>query len=339
MLFVIVFISSCKKEGTYSKETPSINNNSLMRAGDDIVENKIVKFFLRMKYVRENPNNVECKEWNYTTDSTVWYIEAALNYKYAYKWQYEGEEIHSDLYNIDSSFLVINSNNSDGVFNIVKLQQTFDIFALELEKLYQNTNADSKFFVLNDIMVKGLTSSNDLKLMQFMVIGKANQILPQNGWIWGLNMGDCSGGNQGIDATDIIMNKLSQQRSQLQRPTGHWGFVSVDPILNGQNGWIYPFDVPIANGVTNPTPFANYLLFYTDKGANDPHPCISNSNLDWYVNNILSIEALNKPLNEEISYTEITSTVSSSMQTYGLIHEIRPRYGELVFYKYIIPID
>ena len=340
MLTTTVYFSSCSKDENVNSLVQQAKNKDiqLMRSEKNTTEAKIIKFFKRMNIVREDPNNSEAENWNYSADSTVWYIEAALNYKYAYKWQYKGSANHSDLYNTDSSFVNMSANNETGDYNIIALQISYDIFAVKLENQYEKTDADSKFFVMSDVVLNNY-DNNSLSLVQYSVIGKANQLIPQSGWIWGLGMGDCSGGHRGIDATYIIENKLINSRAIHVSPEGYWGFVNIGAIDNGNNGWIFPFDVPLPNGVTNPTPFANYLLFYADKEPNDPDPCISNSNIAWYANNILSIEASNKPVNKEIVYTDIKSTITGSRPIYGLIHQMKPSYGESVFFAHIIPID
>ena len=336
---LIVTVQSCKKDKVTPQKEESNEVLKMKRSAEmGKTEANIVEFFKRMNIVRENPNNEEAKRWNYTKEKVIWYIEAALNYKYAYKWQYMGKEERSDLYNIDSSFTNIAVNTSGEDYNIVQLQTSYAKLAKDLEEQYKKTESDSKFFVLSDIILKS-GNNNSLKIMQYSVIGKAGEVVPQSGWKWGNGLGDCAGNNVGMDATDVIENKLSLTRHTINSPTGYWGFVNVGSLQNGNNGTIYPFSFPIPTGVNNPTPFANYLLFYTDVAPNDPAPCISNSNLDWYTNNILAIEANNEPYNKRIVYTSVYGVVGGSVPVYSLIHEIKPYYGELVFYKYIIPID
>ena len=218
ILLAIIFVSqACKKEEAVKQDDK--NNNEVIygaQGGGDNTEAKIINFFNRMKLVRENPKYPESEKWNYKKDSTIWYIEAALNYKYAFRWQYSGNTEHSDMYNIDSSFVSLNTNSS-GDFNIIALQMSFDAFEASLKSQYESIEDDNKFFVISDILNRGF-ENNKLKLKQYSVIGKANKSFSSGDWKWGLGLGDCSGNNVGLDAADIIENKLSSNRVYLYDP-------------------------------------------------------------------------------------------------------------------------
>ena len=338
---LIVTVQSCKKDKVTPQKEES-NEVLKMTRNTEMGETEanIVKFFKKMNIVRENPNYEEAKQWNYTKEKAIWYIEAALNYKYAYKWQYKGKEEHSDLYDIDSSFTSIAVNTSDEDYNIVQLQTSYDKLAKDLESQYMKTESESKFFVLSDIILKS-SNNNSLNIMQYSVIGKADQLIPQSGWKWGNGLGDCAGNNVGMDATDVIENKLSSSRTHLQSPTGYWGFVNIGSIQNERNGWIYPQDVPLINGQQNPTPYDNYQLFSTfvPSGSGSLPICISNNNINWYVNNTLSIENQFCPVNKQIVYSDVKADGVYPNQGSLLIHKLKPSYGTLHFYVYTIPID
>jgi len=328
---MMVAIQSCKKDEVIASNVEDNTSIKMVQNGEeDLTETKILRFFERMSLVKENPNCQGSDNWNYSNDSTVWYIEAALNYKYAYKWQYEGNEEHTDLYGVDSSFTTILSNSSE-IYNIVEIQKSYDELASKLELQYNNAEADSKFFVFSDILDKG-KSGNALSIMQYSVIGKANQVMPQSGWIWGNGLGDCAGNNFGMDATNIIENRLLAYRYGITSPTGYYGFVNI-----ANNITISPTDVPIPSGVNNPTSFEDYYLFsfYNDNG----NPCLSYSDINWYASNIVNIEQDNKPTGNEIVFTEVQSDFTVYGSSSAVRHIIEPYYGEVHFYAYTTPID
>lgn len=333
MLATIVFVNqSCKKEEATVQKQESNSSATLgaQGGGIDITEAKIVKFFNRMNLVRKDPKYSESENWNYSADSAVWYIEASLNYKYSYNWQYAGDEKHSDLYNLDSSFTTVNSNNGEE-YNILDLQFSYDALSEELEIQYSNITAESKFFVLSDIVKLGSENGN-LQLLQYSVIGLANKYFTSGDWKWGMGLGDCSGNHLGLDATDIIENKLSMQRA-VQANTE---FVNVNSLSNN-NGWIWPNDVPLPSGQNNPTIFWNNLIFnYTNQFGD---PCLTNSDMNWYKDNVLDIEQTNSPSGKVIVFTDVLPDISVGPNSSNIIHLIKPYYGEPHNYSHDAPID
>ena len=114
-------------------------------------------------------------------------------------------------------------------------------------------------------------------------------------------------------------------------------FVNIGPAQTQNNGWIYPVDVPLPSGQTNPTPFYDYLLFsYTNQGGN---PCLTNSDMNWYKGNILNIENTYQPVGKNIIFSDIESTITVFSQYSNIEHWIYPRYGEVHIFKHTDPID
>ena len=332
-LGILLFTLSCTKE----EDKYNANENQDNKLKDylynelDPIEAKILQFINRMDLVRENPEYPESEQWNYSRDSTVWYLEAVLNYQYSYIWQYSGYDDLSVLYNMDSSFTTVNSND-EGDFNIVELQQCFDALSNSLQSQYLNVEAESKFFVLSDIVDQGIENEN-LALMQYSIIGKANQEISSTDWRWGLGMGDCSGNNLGIDATDIIEYKLSLYRYTAQGLV----YLNIGPAQTLNNGDIIPNDVPLPSSQGNPTQFWDYLLFnYTDQYG---HPCLSNADINWYRDNILMIEGTYTPAEKDIIFTDVKWDLTSSIPYSQIRHIIYPLYGEAHIFQYPEPID
>jgi len=340
-IVVMVIIQSCKKED----HTMQSNNNETSRTklmnnggGEDGRESKIREFVHRMNIVRENPNYEESKGWNYSKESTIWYIESAINYVYSYKLKYAGKEEHSDMYNVDSTFATVKVSTDGKNYNIVEIQQSYDAFVSKLTAQYANTQGENKFFVVSDIQDRSEGNST-LKLKQFSVIGIANRVLPISGWIWGLNMGDCSHNNTGIDAADVIETKLSSHRSIPTSPNGYYYYDNIDILSLGKYGYIIPLAVGIPHS-DNQSSFMDFKLFMNPYSAGDV--CISSSEINWYTNNILSIESTYEPIGKHIVFDDVIDEVYTPL--YGTTpthnrHKLQPHYGILKFRANIDPID
>ncbi len=323
VLIPLIYIMSCSKS-----EELEINSQEGVRMylSVDPTEALIMDFIQKMDLVRENSEYEGSEDWNYSVDSTVWYLEAALNYKYAYIWQYEGDESHSDLYDLNMTSTQIEEAATE-TFNIVQIQEAYDFLADELESQYENITADNKFFIVCDIINESY-ESGQLNIEQHSVLGKANQEFSDLGWKWGIDLGDCDGNHQGMDATDIIEKKLSAYRYIAPGLV----YLNVGGAQTQNAGWIYPLDVPLQYGQTNPTQFWDFLLFkYTDQWGN---PCLSNSDINWYVNNILQIEQIYLPSNKTIIFTDLESEMTTSLNPDIIWHKMYPIYGESYIFSY-----
>jgi len=126
-----------------------------------------------MNTVREDPNNEESKEWNYSADSSVWYIEAALNYANAHSsWFYETSLRDSSL----SKLQPILSN----MFNIIELQKSYDQILIDIHSKFERIDAEHKALLYVDVI--NLKGSNSLELCSYMYFGKGQEILPEGEW-------------------------------------------------------------------------------------------------------------------------------------------------------------
>lgn len=138
-----ILTSSCEKKEEAINQNPSNNKMATM---DEIhpIEAKILKFINRMDMVRENPDYSGSENWNYTPDSMVWYIEAALNYAYVrldYEYCAEVEE-----YQGSQEF-----NTSEDQYNIVDVQDMYDAILDDWRDKYYSVEDETRTPMTFDI--------------------------------------------------------------------------------------------------------------------------------------------------------------------------------------------
>ncbi len=86
----LIAIQSCKKDEAIikTKKNPIKSQIMLRTTADSLLQVKIFNFIDRMNLVRDDPEYEGSEDWNYSLDSTVWYIEASLNYVSTYYYRY-----------------------------------------------------------------------------------------------------------------------------------------------------------------------------------------------------------------------------------------------------------
>ena len=169
-------------------------------------------------------------------------------------------------------------------------------------------------------------SSNSISLKQFSVLAKANQGVNNSDWYWGNNYGKCDGTVTVGDAAIILGNELLSLQVTPPLPL-HKYYTNVDYNHNGNNGWYEPIDDPLPSGQTNPFGYYNYYLFNYYKNQGSFGPCLTVSQISYYLGNIQYLEQKYKPANKEIAYTIVFSDFDLSVPTYSILHKIQPRYG------------
>ena len=240
---VVMMIQSCSKDEEMKKEK-SLNLYS--SAGADETEAKIIKFIKRMDLVREDPNYPGSENWNYSEDSTVWYIEAALNYSSSGKYRnFSGSEIYFSS-SIDSANSFIVSSES-GFYGIHNIQIAYDSLNISLSNYYNTILSDNKFFIVNDVI--GIFDSS---IKMRFVFGYKQYQYSIGDWYWGWAMGMCSGSQQGIDAADVMeqaVNGPYPPNPNINSPFDY--YTNVETSIR-----IEPINVPVSNN-----PFGSYMLF------------------------------------------------------------------------------
>ncbi|MCK5846039.1 MAG: hypothetical protein KAG84_01255 [Bacteroidales bacterium] len=281
-IIMAIAIQSCKKDSielTIKQEVTA--NKSIMREGDN-TETKVLMFIDKMDIVRENPEYAQAKEWNYENDSAVWYIEAALNYKYAYKYQYYSEVEYKYNSIIDST---INQIIGLELFNIVNIQKSFDEISIKISTTYDEIESDNKFFVVSDVISikNGLINTR-------IIYGIVREVSFTN-WYWGLAMGQCNGNNVGIDAADLI--EYNNNGPNPPNPFNNNSYNPFDYYTNVSTSFrIMPHDVPTSSNI-----WGSHMLFEDIQQQTLIHHCMSGAELYVYSNYIPTIAQQYQPSN------------------------------------------
>ena len=287
LLIVMLIVQSCKKDDIQEQSINTGKNQVQRKIGNNI-EDKIVKFIDRMDLVRENSTYNESEIWNYSLDSAVWYIEAALNYKYAYP-----NEKRSRLV-FDSMRIDIEMENSD-VANIVAIQKSFDFTLSKLVNKFELIKSNHKFLISADYKVLG-TLEGQICLMVYYYFGNYSVTLPDGNWMvaggeFGVG-GMCNGSTprpyKNFDAT----NKLEQDL--FNSNTCHLldvGFANINTLSPDCGLGGYQIHYGVVNSFTY-TPMETSFLYeeyFTNTNGNNSTDCLLLSYMNAYKSNVMPV--------------------------------------------------
>jgi len=296
-LGVLLFAVSCKKEE--DKAVTNQNNDKGVREflSVDPTEAKIQKFITRMDLVREDPNYPGNDEWNYSEDSTVWYLEAAFNYTYSYP-----TEIH-ELTVIDSvEFFITLDNNMES--NINELTTTFDNLVDSTSAFYNTIEEDDKFLLFEN--VDKISVNNGILSIKVFIVIAYNGILPNGDWKV-YNTGNSAGmcyqyGWPYLDTRTKII-----QLCKINYPPAYFNGASSNSSVTS----IF-IDKDAGNFYKNPCPIPNPYdgngnwLFYEDysQNPNNSTTCLSGSRISYYSDNLHALI-----LNRESHFSNINDCI------------------------------
>ena len=174
---------------------------SYLKSGQDTsTQARVQGFLVRLGLVHENPEYEGSEEWNYSADSSIWYLEASLNMYFSYYYRYcSGNSVKYHSY-IDSVKTPINSGEEG--YNILELFNLYELISDSIEELYDGIEGEDKFFLLIDI-----GEIRDDSIKAYFVCAKAYDV-PQHldPYYWGVDLGKCAGGDVGRDAADNIVD-------------------------------------------------------------------------------------------------------------------------------------
>jgi hypothetical protein len=296
LIFAVIFLvvsQSCKKEDIAQSD---VTGHREFLSNGIIVENHIIAFIGKMDLVRENNSLEEIPEWNYRKDSCLWYLEAALNYKYAYP-----NEQRDKMFSFDGHINIELNENQES--NIIDLQNSFDEIYTEIKDSFDIIDASHKFFIGIDIEIdfENSTESN-LQLSYKYFIGKFDVYLPDGDWMitggdWGA--GGLYGGNgtyANYDGTDKLeqeifaINTLHQVSGQFYVDQSFIGFPYPNTIPYDPNFNFTPFQP----WFTYSQVYANWLPQY----QNSPQTYINKNIMDEYISYLPDV----------LSYTDAQNT-------------------------------
>ena len=284
---VAMIIQACSKDEEMKKEK-SLSLYS--GAGADETEAKIIKFINRMDLVREDPNYPGSENWNYSEDSTVWYIEAALNYNSSRTYQnLSGSEIYYSSSIDSTSSLIVSSE--PGFYGIHNIQIAYDSLNISLSNYYNTILSDNKFFIVDDII--GIFDSS---IKMRFVFGYEQSKYSIGDWYWGWAKGMCSGSQQGIDAADVMeqaVNGPYPPNLNVYNPFDY--YTNVETSIR-----IEPINVPVSNN-----PFGNYMLFQDYQQGVLNHHCLNTPEMGTFISYLPQIGVMYKPNGKIILFYQV----------------------------------
>ncbi len=211
ILFGAVFfiLHACKKDVAEFKKDES-SKVLMNRGGDYWVECLIHDFVERIDLVREDSEYEGSENWDYSIDSTLWYIEAALNYTYAFPHE-ERAGLLLDTLEID-----MNLTSGDDV-NILEILDAYDYAIDELTDYFEAIEEDEKFFISIDFTTVEDDGGN-IDLVGYFYFGFSKIILPNGDWkVTGGQFGQggiCNTSTYlNYDATDKLQQELFNANS------------------------------------------------------------------------------------------------------------------------------
>ncbi len=312
---LIILSIACTKE---ENKIASTENDKGVREylSVDPTEAKIQKFINRMDLVREDPNYSGSENWNYSQDSAVWYVEAALNYQLSKSYKITSENEYYYTGDIDSLF-VESENFSETNNNITTLQIMYDYIYENISSIVEN-HENNPFFLFADLIPLD-TKEFDVVFL----VGNKTSLYSIGSWYWGWALGQCSGGNQGVDAADII--EMYANSTLPPYPTASSPFSYYTNVSSTQK--IFPPDVS-----TSQNPYGNYMLFHDYQTITLNHHCLNTPELGTFLSFMPNIASIYKPANKVLLHYEVQDDFAAGLTPTGddfwdMIHWTVISYG------------
>lgn len=285
--------SSCKKD---NENGPEVNNQ-------DQTTQKLIDF----------KNKLNSKDGNsITVENATWHLEGLLNYENANNNHDMNSIIHQyDTLTYDFSGENINYNELGVVY-------------LDLNKKlnqYIQLNPNSKFDLIDLNLVK---SDNEITVVMISSFGTSSAKLnyqpfgSSDYWRWGWNLGKCDGAFIGYDAADQLKYKFNNPIGNFV--PGYYTSVEMKSIFFSS----YP-------DPSYPGAFGEYMMFFTSGYGSGPgtnnEPCISPSDLNYYLGKFDYIKDLNCPSGKRFKNANVIETIPGSIGTWGRAHDYQLYYG------------
>ena len=277
------------------------------------IQSEMSDLEIRINNFLEDIENEE--EGSLSLDSTVYFLEAGFNYRYANS----GRDEELVATQLDTSYVEIQVN-SEGMCSFSNMKESFDDIYLVMDNIFDNISFEDKALNILDISSQQTETGVQLRLISFWKFGSFTM---SGDWIWGQNGGKCDGTFQGLlDATDAIERRYELTSSTLL-PYGIWHNINMTPF--------YYADKPLMtqNAPSNPFGYFDSWLFYYYK---DPSSsvCLLHDEIDFYVDNIPEVIDRIKNdanINLTIKGIDIEYDFTVYNNIYTILHTARLIYG------------
>lgn len=274
---ITLLITSCAKEEAVLKaDLP----DDLALSGDERLEQQILTFCQRCKFLHENPGVKS--SGIVTADSALWDIEAALNFVYSH------QGITCDAtYPYDLKLTL--DCLPDGKVDNTEIAELYYEIIDSLVVFYNNINVSGKKVLVSDIEVLPTVNPLEINLMVHLVIGRedaapaytTDPFGTTDYWFYGFSQGKCGqyyGQGFGSDAAREI-EKL--QHNFITMPPANYRvyYTDIENFTVKGNDYINPNDV-----IPNDNMY-DYLMFFNNSNLPNFHQCLSPEEMNFYFHN------------------------------------------------------
>ena len=245
--FGVILFHSCDKDSTHKQ----VSEKQILTF-DDTRVHEIIAFIEICKFHNDNPG---LKSEDYlSVDSAITYIEASMNYMYAYN--VEISEIC-----LDTSILTFDVQQ-DTTIEMEDVASLLDEVTDSVNVHYQDTPYSNKKLIA--ISIDYYIDHNDYNLKVISATGNTitTPFYDNKDWRWGELLGSCDGVIQSTDAAEILQNTLHDLYFE-------------DPPSGTQYTWPNPQIYSHLVGPDIPSSYSTYL------NLNDPDG--ENNHLDYVI--------------------------------------------------------
>jgi len=283
----VLFSSGCKK----NEKSPTNLQSQVMTPQNAKILRQIENFKMDMKSNLKTDREL-------SIDSTIWYIEAALNESYA------RPDTTKELLLVDSTHINISLNKNNTVL-LSSISSTYSNLVTALTNHYDSI-VGQKSLVLAHISLLSIQSNRITVTLTDYIASKPINPAPYDWrfgmtdyWYWGEYRGKC-GSYSGYAGQDASTQLTTYANGALRQSAGTF-FTTVTSTPQ-----ILPPDVPTSG---NPYGYDNFLLFMYS-GDNE---CLCPGAMNYYLDNLSTIASLHKPayLSVSLYYCHWTITVGS----------------------------
>ncbi|MFA9213421.1 MAG: hypothetical protein ACEQSR_06190 [Candidatus Methylacidiphilales bacterium] len=260
-------------------------------------------------------------------DSTVFYMEAAINYEYAnFENQLEDVITKTDVTHFS---IPITSNN----VLISDVKTVYDDIVDFVKSEYDSITSSSKTLKAVNIEVKGNPSGGTAAFEVDVILGKGTSINFEAGtraitgdryWDW--STGFCIGtAGDGFYKEIVRLGNYNMNIAQLRAPFGKRLYlINIYPspivgpgnVLNSAN--------PFTSSTRN---FASDIWAYQTTLSSPNGPCLVESEANWYLNRIPSIITKYRPSGQ--TFIDLSQSIARPNPTLPYYHTYRLRYGKI----------
>jgi hypothetical protein len=262
-------------------------------------------------------NNSFKSSGEYTVDSALWYLEAALNYSYCI-W-----DSSFAIQTFDSATISV-SLKKNGNIEDTDVYSTYNDFVDSLEVHWDNISETTKHVIFVDVAVR--SNSNGvvvLHLISAMGSGAAVNSYANFGtdddWYWGWDLGGC--GNNPATSSDAAQELEYKYLNPVVTTVPNYRvyFTGIEIYE-----YVMPADYPDQN-----SPCGTRLFHYLTTPPLS-EPCIDNVDLNYYLNSGIDyiVDDLEPSGYDFVDLNIICSIISGSQQA-GRYHGLEIWYGEI----------